>query len=283
VGSHFRLVWDKEEGTLDIYNQPASWSYHDYRYTDTLFKLMNTSSNEYGPYSYNYYTYTEYYSAYHDLIVYANDQSGNLDLKFVAFNGTVENPAPEQGSYEGPSVVSFLNSTANDAYLTFSGPYMIWMGYAYDVYNINEVIFCSDRGGNYDLYSSEVPYLSSGDILDYLRGDSGQPVLPVEILNSDYQDKCPFVEGNLLVFASDRPGGYGGFDLYFSQRTGDTWSEPLNYGDRVNSEYDEYRPIVMNNYEFVNDLMIFSSNRPGGKGGYDLYYVGIPKMIYSYY
>jgi hypothetical protein len=28
---------------------------------------------------------------------------------------------------------------------------------------------------------------------------------------------------------------------------------------------------------FINDLMIFSSNRPGGKGGFDLYYAGIPR------
>jgi hypothetical protein len=32
-------------------------------------------------------------------------------------------------------------------------------------------------------------------------------------------------------------------------------------------------------YEYQNDLMLFSSDRPGGKGGYDLYYVGIAGMI----
>jgi hypothetical protein len=47
----------------------------------------------------------------------------------------------------------------------------------------------------------------------------------------------------------------------------------------VNSEYDEYRPITHYEYGFDNNLMIFSSNRPGGKGGFDLYYVGIPKSI----
>ena len=34
----------------------------------------------------------------------------------------------------------------------------------------------------------------------------------------------------------------------------------------------------MPQYEFNNDFMIFSSNRPGGLGGFDLYYVGIPDI-----
>ena len=101
----------------------------------------------------------------------------------------------------------------------------------------------------------------------------------MDIINSTYHDKCPYTDGELLVFASDRPGGFGGFDLYYSRRNGDTWSEPVNFGQRVNSEYSEYRPVIMMFYEFQNDLMLLSSDRPGGKGGYDLYYVGIAKMI----
>ena len=34
----------------------------------------------------------------------------------------------------------------------------------------------------------------------------------------------------------------------------------------------------MNAFGYENDLMVFSSNRPGGLGGYDLYYVGIDKI-----
>jgi hypothetical protein len=278
VGSDTRIYWDKDKGTLDVSNTFSTWK--DYRYTDTLFKMMNTASNEFGPYSSTYYTYNVNGSKYHDIIVFANDISGNLDLKFVAFSGEGENPAPWTGEFEGPTPVSFLNSSANDAYLTFSGPNYIWYGYDYAPDNITQVLFCSDRDGDFDIYQSIVPPQDSSDILKYLRGDQGESIIPVDILNSSSQDKCPYAEGNLLVFASDRPGGYGGYDLYYSKRNGDTWSAPLNYGERINTEYDEYRPITMASFEFTNDLMIFSSNRPGGKGGFDLYYVGIPKMIY---
>jgi hypothetical protein len=281
VGSHFRIYWDKDKGTLEINDSPSPWK--DYRYTDTLFKMMNTGSNEFGPYSSSYHSYNQPGSNYHDLVVFANDLSGNLDLKFVAFSGEGENPAPWDGTFEGPTPVSFLNSSANDAYLTFSGPDYIWYGYEYVPDNITRVLFCSDRSGNYDIYQSDVPVQDSSNILNYLRGDQGEPVIPVDILNSASHDKCPYAEGNLLVFASDRPGGYGGYDLYYSTRNGDTWSAPVNYGERINTEYDEFRPIVMANFEFTNDLMIFSSNRPDGKGGFDLYYVGIPKMIYYGY
>ena len=81
-----------------------------------------------------------------------------------------------------------------------------------------------------------------------------------------------------MLFASDRPGGHGGFDLWYSVYSSQGWSAPVNMGDNINTEYDEYRPMVVSTGEwFINDLMIFSSNRPGGLGGFDLYYVGIPK------
>ena len=56
------------------------------------------------------------------------------------------------------------------------------------------------------------------------------------------------------------------------------WSDPINFGEKINTEYDEFRPIVRPQWDFSNDLMLFSSNRPGGKGGFDLYYVGIDKI-----
>ncbi len=81
-----------------------------------------------------------------------------------------------------------------------------------------------------------------------------------------------------MVFASDREGGFGGFDLWYSVYNGQEWSAPVNLGGEINTEYDEYRPVVVSTEDsYVNDLMVFSSNRPGGKGGFDLYYVGVPK------
>jgi hypothetical protein len=276
VGDNFHVIWDKEKGRLTVNDDPHNW--RNYDYVDTLFSLMNTGYNEYGPYSLPYYNYDNSNSYYYtDLIIFSNDESGNQDLKYVWFTGTGENPSPNEGIYGGPEPISFLNSAFNDAYLTFYGPGFINNEYAVEPGRISELLFCSDRDGDFDIYQAPVP--ADSTILHFLHENSVGLIIPVDILNSDSQDKCPYVDGELLVFSSDRPGGYGGFDLYYSRRDGNTWLEPVNFGERINTAYDEYRPIVARYDEFENDLLLFSSNRPDGKGGYDLYYAGIPKMI----
>ncbi len=278
VGDNLRIYWDKDEGKLTVDDRPF---YMDYSYTDSLFARINSPFNEFGPVSMPYMNYSAYPSTYTDLVVFANDESGNLDLKFAWFEGQGENPASTDGDYFGPDAISFLNTEHNDAYLTFYGPgYFYYDYYAWDPKLITELLFCSDRSGNFDIYKTEKP--SGSSLIDFLSQNTAAFVSPVSNLNSPADDKCPYANGELLVFASNRPGGYGGFDIYYCRREGETWSTPLNAGSRINTEYDEYRPILLSHYEFQNDMMIFSSNRPGGKGGYDLYYVGMTKSTYYY-
>ena len=98
-------------------------------------------------------------------------------------------------------------------------------------------------------------------------------------MSSSSEDKCPYVNGKLLTFSSNRPGGYGGFDLYYSLFENGSWSAPINFGNKINTAFDEYRPISLHIQNFDNNLLIFSSDRPGGKGGFDLYYTGIKQLI----
>lgn len=275
VGSHFHFIWDKDKGTLDVDDSPDTWKNLDY--VDTLFNLMNTASNEYGPYSLAWNGYEGNEAYYTDIVIYSNDVAGNLDIKLVYFKGYGAYPSPGDGFFGGPEPVSILNTPYNDAYLSFYGPDFYQTDWGPDYMAITEVLFCSDRDGDFDIYTTEVP--ADTAILDFLLSGSSTSISALDVLNSPSQDKCPYVDGQLLVFASDRPGGFGGYDLYYSRRDGDGWSEPVNFGQRVNTGYNEYRPIVMMYYEFQNDLMLFSSDRPGGKGGYDLYYLGIPEMI----
>lgn len=74
---------------------------------------------------------------------------------------------------------------------------------------------------------------------------------------------------NLLIFSSDRPGGKGGKDLYFSVRlpNGD-WSLPQNLGDNINTEYDEEGPFLLPD----GYTLYFSSKGHNTIGGYDLFY-----------
>lgn len=81
-----------------------------------------------------------------------------------------------------------------------------------------------------------------------------------------------------FCFSSNRNSNGANYDISYSFFENGNWSEPVNFGEDINSEYDEYRPIVRSKpWEFDNDMMIFSSNRPGGKGGFDLYFVGIER------
>ncbi len=96
----------------------------------------------------------------------------------------------------------------------------------------------------------------------------------IEFLNeicSNFDDLMPFItkDGKKLFFVSNRPGGYGGYDIWYSERdfASGNWSKPVNLGASVNTEYDEVTPFVIQN----GQKLIFSSNRPGGFGGYDLY------------
>jgi outer membrane protein OmpA-like peptidoglycan-associated protein len=72
--------------------------------------------------------------------------------------------------------------------------------------------------------------------------------------------------GDIIVFASDRPGGYGGVDLYAVQREGGKWTKPVNLGPKVNSQGDELFPTF--NKE---GNIFFASDGHIGYGGLDLY------------
>jgi len=73
-------------------------------------------------------------------------------------------------------------------------------------------------------------------------------------------------DGRRLVFASDMPGGQGGYDLYVSDLVDGEWEIPVNLGPAVNSEANDVFPFVA-----ANGLLYFASTRKGGLGGLDIY------------
>lgn len=75
-------------------------------------------------------------------------------------------------------------------------------------------------------------------------------------------------DGEWLLFAGNFKNGLGDFDLYISYLTPEGWSEPENLGPTINSEYWDSSPSISPD----NYVLYFSSNRPGGYGGKDLYY-----------
>ncbi|MDF2455734.1 MAG: hypothetical protein K0R51_1727 [Cytophagaceae bacterium] len=78
----------------------------------------------------------------------------------------------------------------------------------------------------------------------------------------------PAVEGNeeLFFFVSDMEGGYGGTDIYVCFSIDHKWTNPINLGPHVNSPYNDMYPFY-----HPDGTLYFSSNRPEGMGGYDIY------------
>lgn len=73
-------------------------------------------------------------------------------------------------------------------------------------------------------------------------------------------------DGNFMIFASDMPGGKGGQDLYYSEFSGGTWSEPVNLGSDINTEGDEVFPFL-----HEDGTLFYASDGLPGLGGLDIY------------
>lgn len=93
----------------------------------------------------------------------------------------------------------------------------------------------------------------------------------VQGVNGDYLAKDP-VAGELfgkevLFFAANIPGGYGGFDIYYATRTGEgTYSDPVNLGNVINTIGDDETPF------YFNGTLYFSSTGHPSLGGFDIFY-----------
>jgi hypothetical protein len=243
-GGQFDLVY----GTFSyIFNQETGDFVLNTEITDNPFltKLVtkaNTAGNDFGPYRlYSPLDGFEY-------LILSSASNGNLP----SFGTSV----PE---VSGPYPANLLNSGSNDAYICFDT-------------NQDSAYFSSDAGGNFDIYLHKKPAETQMDTWLNLAYSAS---LKVDILNSVGDDKCPFIFRKLMVFASNRPGGLGGYDLYYSKFSNGNWGTPVNFGPEINTASDEYRPVMGGDEEFTNTFMMFSSNRPEGKGGFDLYFTGI--------
>jgi len=97
----------------------------------------------------------------------------------------------------------------------------------------------------------------------------GEPA-PLPFNFGEFDDCHPSIsiDGDKLFFASNRPGGKGGMDLYVSYRVGDSWSEPVNLGEGVNTAGNEIFPFI-----HADNTLYYASTGLGGAGKLDLFYV----------
>jgi hypothetical protein len=123
--------------------------------------------------------------------------------------------------------------------------------------------------------------LGGTDIWVSERVDKDSPWGPLQNLganvNSSAEEISPTlsIDEHWLYFASSRPGGCGGLDLYKAYRHDKHdnlgWEPAVNLGCVINSAYDDAGPTLYEDEETGITTMYFASTRPGGLGDWDIY------------
>lgn len=124
---------------------------------------------------------------------------------------------------------------------------------------------------NFDLYVS------------YCVDDEWSQQIPIDEINTPYNEKGPEIsdDGQFLFFQSDRPGGSGGYDIWYSYREGNRWSRPVNMGDFINTASNERDPAVApdsKQFFFSSDRPVSNEDAKKEVRDYDLYLALAPKV-----
>ncbi|HMJ71277.1 MAG TPA: OmpA family protein [Cyclobacteriaceae bacterium] len=111
-----------------------------------------------------------------------------------------------------------------------------------------------------------------GDIFQSTRKPDGSwsPLEPLQAVNSTYSESSASLsaDGNSLYFASDRPGGLGGLDIYVTTKDSrGQWTRIRNLGPGINTAWDEEGPFI----DYEGKTLYFSSKGRKTMGGYDIF------------
>lgn len=174
------------------------------------------------------------------------DGTGNFDKEdiFTAF-------LDSQGSWTKPqSLAQTINSPFNEGTCSVTADGNILIYTSCDA---------PDSQGSCDLY---VAYK--------MNGSWERPTNMGTKVNSRSWDSQPSLsaDGRILFFSSNRRGGFGGNDIWYSIRQNDgSWSEAKNLGEVVNTPKDEISPFMF----FNNEILFFASDGHQGFGGMDIF------------
>ncbi len=130
-----------------------------------------------------------------------------------------------------------------------------------------------DRTGNSLYFTRSISEKGKDPQVEIYQSDlvSGSWSKPVKLKfgNDSLLAAHPSVSltGDKIYFVSNRPGGFGGNDIWFSQKTGENkWGAPRNMGPQINTAGNEMFPFIRDNGE-----LYFSSDSHVGLGGLDIY------------
>ncbi len=203
---------------------------------DVRSEYINTPSAEFGP------------TFFKDYVVFASSREGGNNKLYISSrdnNKYLTKPAALRSS---------MKNASNEGPLSYSedGKMVV-----YTKNNFTESTRQIPSAG----ISMSIYFATANEKGDW-TGDQ-----PFKYNDSGYSSGYPFLadNGNTLYFASDRPDGFGGFDLYVSYRIGNDWSVPENLGNAVNTSGNEICPFI------EKSTLYFSSDFHKGLGGYDIF------------
>ncbi len=131
-------------------------------------------------------------------------------------------------------------------------------------------ISCVTNNNNTILLSKH-DNLNSDIWMSNFDGTSWEPARKLKKgINTRYWESHGFIteDGKTLIFSSDRPGGFGGLDLYMSAMGDDgEWGTPVNLGPEINTPFNEDRAFLING----GKTLFFASQGHNNMGGYDIF------------
>ena len=150
-------------------------------------------------------------------------------------------------TWNQPSAISSLNTNANDAAVALSPDGQMLFTFESDVKNPGDLRVSNLVGSDW----------------------SKPEKLNTNINSESWEGSCSITaDGRYLYFASERPGGLGGRDLYMSEKVNGEWGPAKNLGPQINTEYNEDAPFIHPD----GITLFFSSQGHKSIGGYDIMY-----------
>ena len=150
-------------------------------------------------------------------------------------------------TWNNPAPIGSLNTNANDAAVALSPDGQMLFTFESDVKNPGDLRVSNLVGTEW----------------------SKPEKLNTNINSESWEGSCSITaDGRYLYFASERPGGLGGRDLYVSEKVNGEWGPAKNLGPSINTEYNEDAPFIHPD----GITLFFSSQGHKSIGGYDIMY-----------
>jgi len=184
-----------------------------------------------------------------------NNSSSSKDYKQEFFQ-EVFYAKNNEGRWEGTENMKYINSELHDASVSINANGSLFIFFKTNPDNIS--------GG--DLYQANLD--AEGKMTNVKKLS--------ENINSKYVEAsaCLTPDENTLYFSSNRPGGYGGFDLYKCNKLPNgEWALPQNLGPIINTKGSETAPFI----HADGRTMYFASSGHSGLGGYDIFETRLDK------